>query len=137
MPEKIKIMSILNKGFVYLDQIVKRSNISKKVCIECLNELVSDNIVFTSPKTKHYGLIKTGIVDVKSAGYGFISVEGEEDDYYISPSELKGVYDGDTVKFYPFNEGEKHLCAIIIVLLALSTTSILIAHKCFSPSLKG
>ncbi len=112
MPQKIKIMSILNKGFVYLDQIVKHSNISKKICLECLDELVKDNIVYHLPKSKHYGLIKTGVVDIKSAGYGFVSVDGEEDDYYISPIELKGVYDGDTIEFYPFNDGDKHLCAI-------------------------
>ena len=129
MPEKIKIMSILNKGYVYLDQILKHSNISKKVCLECLDELVNDNIVYHLPKTKHYGLIKTGVVDIKSAGYGFVMVEGEEDDYYVSPSELKGVFDGDTIKFYPYNDGDKHLCAIVIDVIDRANKTIIGKYK--------
>ena len=129
MPEKIKIMSILNKGYVYLDQILKHSNISKKVCLECLDELVNDNIVYHLPKTKHYGLIKTGVVDIKSAGYGFVMVEGEEDDYYVSPSELKGVFDGDTIKFYPYNDGDKHLCAIVIDVVDRANKTIIGKYK--------
>ena len=114
MPQKIKIISILNKGYVYLDQILKHSNISKKLCKECLEQLVEDKIVYFDSKKRHYGLIKTGTVEVKSQGYGFVTVTGEEDDYYISPTELKGVFNGDTIEFYPFNDGDKHLCAITI-----------------------
>ena len=129
MPGKIKIMSILNKGYVYLDQILKHSNISKKICLECLDELVNDNIVYHLPKTKHYGLIKTGVVDIKSAGYGFVTVEGEEDDYYVSASELKGVFDGDTIKFYPYNDGDKHLCAIVIDVVDRANKTIIGKYK--------
>ena len=111
MPEKIKILSILNKGFIYFDEIVRRSKLPKKIVFECLEELVNDNIVYNNQKNKVYGLIKTGKVDAKSAGYGFITVEGEEDDFYLSPSDMKSIYNGDTIMFYPVNEHEKHLVA--------------------------
>ena len=79
MPQKIKIMSILNKGFVYLDQIVKHSNISKKICLECLDELVKDNIVYHFELLKlnfSYSMGYKGIVDENDGDYNMI-------DYHI------------------------------------------------------
>ena len=129
MTEKIKIMSILNKGHIYLDQILKYSNISKKMCLECLEQLVNDNIVYHKPNSKAYGLIKTGVVDIKSAGYGFVMVENEEDDYYISPAELKGVYNGDTILFYPYDDKDKHLCAKTIKVVDRAHKTIIGKYK--------
>lgn len=129
MNEKMKIISILSKGFIELNQIVVKSNISKKMCLECLDQLVNDNIVYHKPNTKQYGLIKTGKVDIKSAGYGFVLVDGEEEDYYISPYELKGVYDGDTILFYPVDEYDKHLCARTIKVIDRAHKTIIGKYK--------
>ena len=129
MEEKIKIISVLNKGHIFLDQLLKRCNISKKIMMECLEQLVNDNIVYHKPNSNVYGLIKTGKVDIKSAGYGFVIVEGEEEDYYISPRDLKGVYDGDTISFYPVDEDDKHLCARTIKVIDRAHKTIIGKYK--------
>lgn len=129
MEEKIKIISVLNKGHIFLDQLLKRCNISKKIMMECLEQLVNDNIVYHKPNSNIYGLIKTGKVDIKSAGYGFVIVEGEEEDYYISPRDLKGVYNGDTISFYPVDEDDKHLCARTIKVIDRAHKTIIGKYK--------
>ena len=129
MEEKIKIISVLNKGHIFLDQLLKRCNISKKILIECLEQLVNDNIVYHKPNSNIYGLIKTGKVDIKSAGYGFVIVENEEEDYYISPRDLKGVYNGDTISFYPVDEDDKHLCARTIKVIDRAHKTIIGKYK--------
>ncbi len=41
---------------------------------------------------------KTGIFHGTSRGFGFVSVEGEKEDYFIPGEETKGALDGDTVR---------------------------------------
>lgn len=41
---------------------------------------------------------KTGLFHGTSRGFGFVSVEGEKEDYFIPGEETKGALDGDTVR---------------------------------------
>lgn len=43
---------------------------------------------------------KTGVFHGTSRGFGFVTVEGEKDDFFIPESETKGALDGDTVRIY-------------------------------------
>ncbi|MDE6407792.1 MAG: ribonuclease R, partial [Anaeroplasmataceae bacterium] len=44
---------------------------------------------------------------IKSAGYGFITVDGEEADYFVKEDFLNNIYNGDTVLFYPYFSGHR------------------------------
>ncbi len=47
---------------------------------------------------------KTGLFHGTGRGFGFVSVEGEKDDFFIPESETKGALDGDTVRIYAQEE---------------------------------
>lgn len=47
---------------------------------------------------------KIGLFHGTSRGFGFVTVEGEKDDFFIPESDTKGALDGDTVRIYAPDE---------------------------------
>ena len=114
MIEKELVLKCLENGNNFFPNIRKRLKISKQELSVILDELISDGSVHYLNGRNEYYLIKKGKVQIKDAGYGFITVLDEEDDYYISKYELDGIYDGDEISFYYMDNGDNHKEAYII-----------------------
>lgn len=127
--EKEDIVFVLNQGITNLWDIKNQLKSSKKSLLPILEELVEKDIVFHTPGSLIYGLKKQGQIEVKPAGYGFISVDGEDKDYYVNAKELFNVYDGDFVEFYPFDDASKLLNGKIIRVVRRSHTHIIGTYK--------
>lgn len=127
--EKEDIVFVLNQGITNLWDIKNQLKSSKKSLLPILEELVEEDIVFHTPGSLIYGLKKQGQIEVKPAGYGFISVDGEDKDYYVNAKELFNVYDGDFVEFYPFDDASKLLNGKIIRVIRRSHTHIIGTYK--------
>lgn len=127
--EKEDIVFVLNQGITNLWDIKNQLKSSKKSLLPILEELVEEDIVFHTPGSLIYGLKKQGQIEVKPAGYGFISVDGENKDYYVNAKELFNVYDGDFVEFYPFDDASKLLNGKIIRVVRRSHTHIIGTYK--------
>ena len=123
------VLECLSKGKNFFPVLRKYLHISKQELSAILDELVEEGLVFYRKGTNEYYLIKTGKVQIKEAGYGFISVDNEEVDYYASKYELEGVYDGDTVSFFALDEGGNHLEAYIIKIVKRAHTTVIGKYK--------
>ena len=69
---------------------------------EILNSLVEDGLIHVSKKgkyTKGAGERLTGVFTSNPRGFGFIVVEGEEQDIFVSPDDINGAFEGDTVEY--------------------------------------
>ena len=127
--EKEDIVFVLNQGITNLWDIKNQLKSSRKSLLPILEELVEEDIVFHTPGSLIYGLKKQGQIEVKPAGYGFISVDGEDKDYYVKAKEIFNVYDGDFVEFYPFDDASKLLNGKIIRVVRRSHTHIIGTYK--------
>lgn len=110
---KEQLINLLSQGITELRDLSHFLRISKKNLIFYLDELIEEKIIIQVNKER-YGILKQGIVEIKSAGYGFIHVENEENDYYASVEELDFIFDGDTLLFFPYDDGSRLLNAHII-----------------------
>ncbi|MDE5546125.1 MAG: ribonuclease R [Anaeroplasmataceae bacterium] len=122
-----KIINLIKQGITEFDEIQSLSNISKKKLILILQELVEADILYHPKGTRYYGFIMSGIVTIKNAGYGFITVEGEEADYFVKEEFLNNIYDGDTVLFYPYFSGHR-LCNGAIIKVVKRSHEFIIGH---------
>ncbi|MDE7095375.1 MAG: RNB domain-containing ribonuclease, partial [Anaeroplasmataceae bacterium] len=102
-----KIINLIKQGITEFDEIQSLSNISKKKLSLILQDLIERDILYHPKGTKYFGFIMIGTIIIKSAGYGFITVEGEEADYFVKEEFLNNIYDGDTVQFYPYYSGHR------------------------------
>lgn len=109
-----KILSIIEKGITHFDDILNISKLSKKKLNEYLDILVEKGILYHKNKSKIYGYIKEGKIIIKDKGYGFITVDNEDKDYYVKSEFINNIYDGDIVRFYPYDGGFK-LCNAFIL----------------------
>ena len=68
--------------------------------VEILNELVEEGSIEVSKRGKYMPpSVKTvkGTFSCTSKGFGFVTVEGEDDDYYIHEKNMNGAFHEDTV----------------------------------------
>lgn len=115
-----KVLELIEQGITDFEDIQHYSSISKRKLANLLENLTDSGLLYHPKNTKYYGFIKTGTLIVKSAGYGFIHVEGEESDYFVKEEFLSNLYDGDKVSFYPYDCGHRLLNAAIIQVLERS-----------------
>ena len=127
--EKDIVLDCLNKGKNFFPVLRKYLHISKQELSAVLDELILEGLVFYRKGTNEYYAVKKGKVQIKDRGYGFISVENEDLDYYASKYVLEGIYDGDEVSFYAVDEGGNHLEAYIIEVIQRANTTIIGKYK--------
>ena len=95
---KNKVLDALSKPFChFVSDVAKICNIKKDRAKEELKSLVKEGLVYE--EDGYYYILKKGIITIKNKGFGFVSVEGEED-YYIAFGDTLGSYTGDEVLFY-------------------------------------
>lgn len=67
---------------------------------EVLDALVAEGKVEVSSKGKYMkseGKFLTGVFTAHPRGFGFVTVEGEDEDIFIPESQVNGAFHGDTV----------------------------------------
>ncbi|MFO7176857.1 hypothetical protein QJS77_15625, partial [Enterococcus faecium] len=72
-----------------------------KELIRTLNALEEEGAIGRT-RTNRYGTLATlgqvaGIISIHQRGFGFLSVEGEAEDVFLPPDQLKDVYHGDAI----------------------------------------
>lgn len=103
---KEKVLEVLNQNDALsmeeiADFIGATTVTSLQELIKVLNELEKEYIVYHSNKDKYLLMekshLKKGILRANLKGFGFVEVEGEEDDIYISRDHMNGAIHGDEV----------------------------------------
>ncbi|WP_270810342.1 ribonuclease R [Exiguobacterium sp. CinTr1] len=88
-----------------VDQLTERLQLAStddfKELIRTLNALEEEGAIGRT-RTNRYGTLATlgqvaGIISIHQRGFGFLSVEGEAEDVFLPPDQLKDVYHGDTI----------------------------------------
>lgn len=108
MEERKKVLLSLMKDPVYvpmkLKELAMLLGVSKEQrgeLEEVLNELVASGKVGISKKGKYARsevFAQTGIFSAHHRGFGFVTIEGREDDLFIPPDDTGDAMDGDTVQ---------------------------------------
>ena len=100
-----------------------------------LKELVESGQLSISKRGKYSKPEALGLVGVFSAtakGFGFVSVEGQEEDIYIKESSTNGALDKDTVQVFLFSEqtGKRREGEIVKILSHHITEVVGLYQKC-------
>ncbi len=79
---------------------------------EVLKEMIEDCIVFKS-KTDHFYLpenvgLKKGVLSLNKKGFGFVTIDSEEEDIYVSAKNLNGAMNKDLVLLRVLNGTSGH-----------------------------
>ena len=86
--------------------IMQVSNDDRKYFRICLEELVREGKISVSKRGRYQLSEKTtytGIFMTSGRGFGFVRVEGMEDEFYISEKNTETAMQGDTVRIAPYN----------------------------------
>ncbi len=118
MTDEEKVLDALSKPFCHMVIDINHiTNISKNKIRDILDDLIAAGKV--ALVNKNYYLQKKGIIEIKDPGFGFIKVDGEEEEYYVERDMNNGAYTGDEVLFYilPKTGRQKKNSAIVLKIL--------------------
>ena len=119
MEEKIlNIINSHNKALTYEDILDKLTDEEIPYLPEVLSKLIRDLKVRLTNKGKYTKFDdksqKIGTFVANRRGFGFVIIDGEEKDYYISNDNVSGAINGDEVVIKVLDEG-RHEAAILRV----------------------
>ena len=119
MEEKIfNIISSHNKALTYEEILAQLSDEEIPYLPEVLSKLIRDLKVRLTNKGKYTKFDdksqKIGTFVANRRGFGFVIIEGEEKDYYISNDNVNGAINGDEVVIKVLDEG-RHEAAVLKV----------------------
>ena len=119
MEEKIfNIISSHNKALTYEEILAQLSDEEIPYLPEILSKLIKDLKVRLTNKGKYTKFDdksqKIGTFVANRRGFGFVIIEGEEKDYYISNDNVNGAINGDEVVIKVLDEGH-HEAAVLRV----------------------
>ena len=119
MEEKIlNIINSHNKALTYEDILDKLTDEEIPYLPEVLSKLIRDLKVRLTNKGKYTKFDdksqKIGTFVANRRGFGFVIIDGEEKDYYISNDNVNGAINGDEVVIKVLDEG-RHEAAILRV----------------------
>ena len=92
VPMKVKELAIM----------LQVSKEDRPILDQILEELLAEGKIECSKRGKYSKAelqLKEGIFMATRQEFGFISVEGEEEDYFVSGKDINGAFDGDRVSF--------------------------------------
>ena len=116
MEEKVlDIICSHNTALSYDEILVKLNDDEIPYLAQILNKLVKDLKVRLTKKGKFVKFDdnsqKIGVFAANRRGFGFVIVDGEDKDYFVSADNVNGAIDGDEVVIKVLNEG-KHEAAV-------------------------
>ncbi len=112
MKEKVlKIICDSNKALTYEEIEENLTDLEKQELGQVLISLQKELKIRATNKGKYEKFYdkrqKVGVLMSNAKGYGFVRVEGEDEDYHISKANMNGAIDGDTVIINIINEENK------------------------------
>ena len=119
------ILNSLNHGVNKFNHLQVALNINKKELQAILDSLVNEGKIIYDRYYNEYYILKLAKLTVKEAGYAFATVEGEEDDYYISPDDLLDAYNGDEALIFPYEKGSKLINARVYKIVKRANTTVI------------
>ena len=122
-----KVLEILKNSEKALDTIEITNNLGFKEVneitslLDVLNSLEEEGLIYKTRKDKYMLFEKShllkGKLSVNKRGYGFVSVEGIMDDFFIEESNLNGALNNDTVIIEELNDPGKKTAARVVKIL--------------------
>ena len=103
MKEEIKKLYLTG---LWPRKIANKLDITYGEVMSCLESLVKEEVLAVS-RSGEYKEVKEGTLILKPEGFGFITVEDEELDYFVPVGCSLNAVNGDKVKFFSFSEGRK------------------------------
>jgi ribonuclease R len=122
---KDKIYELISHGVSGFIEIQSLVSINKQKLGIILEDMIEENKIIYDKIDKGYYPLKTGKMIVKDQGFGFITVDGEDEDYYVYPEKLGNAYTGDEVLFYPYGRGRKLMNAKVVKVITRAHTHII------------
>lgn len=110
MLEKTLVLDLIKEGKNTLKKLKKatKSNPESDSLDITINDLIKEKNIVYDKTSKSYFILKTGIIDIKQSGFGFIKSNNEENkEYFVPACNINNVYSGDEVIFYAYEMGEK------------------------------
>lgn len=99
-----RIYNLIMNGVSRKKQLLKKIN-NDRVCLEALKKLENNKeIIYQHEK---YFVVKQGIISVNPKGFGFVNVDGAEDDYFVPARFMKNAVSGDEVLISLFKEARR------------------------------
>ncbi len=87
--------------YIKVNRLAKLENISRDIAKTLLDDLKSRKILYK--EGQDYYLIRNGIIQVKERGFGFITVDDSNEDYYVPADNINGALNGDKVSFIAYD----------------------------------
>ncbi len=112
MEEKVyNIITGQNKAITYEEIMGQLEADEKEKLTPTLIKLANDLKIRVTNKGKYEKFNdssqKIGTLVMNPKGFGFVMIDGEEDDYYVSKNNINGAINGDTVIITVINEEKK------------------------------
>ena len=101
------VYNLIIDGIYSFHLLLKYSKLNIKELQAILDTLVRENKIIYVTRYNEYYPLKKAVINIKEAGYGFATVDGEEKDYFIPADFINNAYSGDSVIIYPFEKGAK------------------------------
>ncbi len=117
MTNKELVLKALSKPFNHnINDVKKTTRLSVDQIKSAILELKEENKIHTNSKGDLFYIKYTGTIEIKDSGFGFIKVEGIENDFHVNEKDTKGAINGDVVEFYvlPSNKKTKLDSAIVL-----------------------
>ena len=98
------VYNLIIDGIYSFHLLLKYSKLNIKELQAILDTLVRENKIIYVTRYNEYYPLKKAVINIKEAGYGFATVDGEEKDYFIPADFINNAYSGDSVIIYPFEK---------------------------------
>lgn len=119
------VLEYISHGLNKYKTLLNNCHISKKELQAILDFLLNEGKIIYDTYYNEYYVLKKAKLNVKEAGYAFATVEGEEEDYFISANDLGFAFDEDIALIYPYERGSKLMNARVYKILERAHTYVI------------
>lgn len=111
------VLKALSKPYTHtISDIRKITKLNSDVIINSLKELVDDNKLYVNDKKNLYYIKYEGVIEVKDKGFGFIKVDGIDEEFHVDEKDTLGALSGDAVEFYVLPKARNsHLDSAVVI----------------------
>jgi exoribonuclease R len=111
------VLKALSRPYTHtISDIRKITKLNSDVIINSLKELVDDNKLYVNDKKNLYYIKYEGVIEVKDKGFGFIKVDGIDEEFHVDEKDTLGALSGDSVEFYVLPKARNsHLDSAVVI----------------------
>lgn len=108
--------------YIKVNRLAKLINQPREIAKSLLEDLRQKKILYKLGD--EYYLIREGLIQVKERGFGFIHVEGEEEDFYVPANSVNKAMTGDKVSFYAICPRNRKPEAVVLSIVEHNNTCV-------------